>query len=65
MSYSLDHYVPGVDYGKRTQVEFERFFREILPYTIHLPAAEKDNLKLKFLKTFGKYSKIKVSNEDK
>ena len=31
LSYSLDHYVPGVDYGKRTHVEFEIFFQEILP----------------------------------
>ena len=37
MSYSLDHYVPGKEYGKRTQVEFERLFQEILNNTTHLP----------------------------
>ena len=26
LSYSLDLYVPGREYGKRTQVEFERFY---------------------------------------
>ena len=65
LSYSLDHYVPGRENGKRTQVEFERFFQEILPYTMHLPAEEKDDLKLKFLRTYNKYSKVKVPNEDK
>ena len=30
LSYSLDHYVPGKAYGKRTAVEFERFYQEIL-----------------------------------
>ena len=65
LSYSLDHYIPGSEYGKRTQVEFERFFQEIVPYTDHLPAHDKTALKTKFLDTFNKYSKIKIPSEER
>ncbi len=65
LSYSLDHYVPSRDNGKHTQVEFERFFQEILPYTMHLPMEERTFLKSKFLNTYNKYSKVKISDEDK
>ena len=65
LSYSLDHYVPGSEYGKRTQVEFERFYQDIVPHTDHLHAHEKTVLKTKFLDTFNKYSKIKLPNEEK
>ena len=65
LSYSLDHYIPGRDYGKRTQVEFERFFQEIVHHTTDLPVEEKTTLKSKFLETYEKYSKVKVSNDDK
>ena len=65
LSYSLDHYIPGSEYGKRTQVEFERFYQAIIPYTMQLPADERTSLKSKFLETFNKYSKVKMSNDDK
>ena len=65
LSYSRDHYVPSRDYGKRIQVEFERFFQEILNHTDHIPAEQRTTMKTKFLATYGKYSKVKVTNEDK
>ena len=56
LSYSLDHYMsPGKEMGKRTQVEFERFFQELAPHTTELAAQEKIELKSKFLDTFNKY----------
>ena len=65
LSYSLDHYIPGCEYGKRTQVEFERFYEDVVPYTMHLPTEERTFLKSKFLETYRKYSKVKLSNNDK
>ena len=68
LSYSLDHYVPGKDIGKRTQVEFERFYQEILDQTAHLShltEREKIELKTKFLNTFNKFSKIEVPQEQR
>ena len=65
MSYSLDHYVPGKEYGKRTQVEFERFFQEILNNTTHLPERDRVELKTSFLDTFSKYSKVSIPQEDR
>ena len=65
LSRSLDHYIPGQEYGKRTQVEFERFFQDILPYTTHLACDEKIVLKTKFLDTFNKYSRVRISNDEK
>ena len=65
LSRSLDHYIPGQEYGKRTQVEFERFYQDIIPYTTHLASEEKLVLKTKFLDTFNKYSRIRISNEEK
>ena len=65
LSYSLDHYVPGKEYGKRTQVEFERFYQGIQQHTSHLTERDKVELKSKFLGTYNKYSKVPVSQEDK
>ena len=65
MSYSLDHYVPGKEYGKRTQVEFERFFQEILNNTSHLPERDRVELKTSFLDTFSKYTKVSIPQEDR
>ena len=65
LARSLDHYIPGREFGKRTQVEFERFFQEILPYTTHLALEEKTVLKTKFLDTFNKYSSIRISSEER
>ena len=36
LSFSLDHYVPGKKTGKHTQVEFERFYQDILNNASHL-----------------------------
>ena len=68
LSYSLDHYVPGRDNGKRTQVEFEKFYQEILDQTghlAHLTEPEKIELKTKFMDTFSKFSKIKIPDEQR
>ena len=65
LSHSLDHYIPNKDYGKRTQVEFERFFQDISSYTAHLPPEEKVVLKTKFLDTFNKYSRVRISKEER
>ena len=65
LSRSLDHYIPGREFGKRTQVEFERFFQDILPYTTHLASEEKTVLKTKFLDTFNKYSSVRISSEER
>ena len=68
LSFSLDHYIPGVDSGKRTQVEFERLYQEILDHTGHLghlTEREKVQLKTKFMDTFTKFSKVKIPEEDR
>ena len=68
LSYSLDHYVPGKDMGKRTQVEFERLYQDILNHTWHLSnltEREKIELKAKFLNTFTKFSKIEIPQEQR
>ena len=65
LSYSLDHYIPDREHGKRTQVEFERFYQQIIPHTMHLAADEKTALKTKFLETYNKYTKVKIPSEEK
>ena len=65
LSYSLDHYIPGRDVGKHTQVEFERFYQDILNHTPHLPERERIELKTQFLDTFNRYSKIKLPQEQR
>lgn len=68
LSYSLDHYIPGKDIGKRTQVEFERFYQDILNHTLHLSnltEREKIELKTKFLDTFNKFSRIEIPQEQR
>ena len=66
LSKTLDHYIPAADSrSKRTQVEFERFYNEILSNATNLNADQKISLKTSFLNTFDKYSKIKVSSEEK
>jgi hypothetical protein len=68
LSFSLDHYIPGKDYGKRTQVEFERFYQEILDHTGHLEhLSERDKVQLKtrFMDTFTKFSRVKIPDEEK
>ena len=65
LSYSLDHYVPGKEYGKRTQVEFERFYQDIFNNTTHLPEHDRIELKSSFLDAFSKYSKVSIPQEDR
>ena len=65
LSYSFDHYVPFKHDDKKLQVEFECFFQTISPHTTHLSEEEKTHLKTKFLRTWQKFSKIKVSSEEK
>ena len=65
LSFSLDHYVPGKEYGKRTQVEFERFYQDIYNNTTHLPERDRIELKSSFLDAFNKYSKLSVPQEDR
>ena len=68
LSFSLDHYIPGRDVGKRTQVEFERFYQEILDHTghlSHLAEREKIELKTKFMDTFSKFSRVRIPDEQK
>ena len=67
LSRTLDHYVPVVNKrSKREQVEFERFYVEILANATNLDAEQKLVLKTSFLNAFNGYSKVKVnSNEDK
>ena len=68
LSFSLDHYIPGKEIGKITQVEFERFYQEILDHTghlSHLAEREKIELKTKFMDTFSKFSRVKIPDEQK
>ena len=67
LSKTLDHYVPAVNNrSKRTQVEFERFYVEILANATNLNVEQKLVLKTSFLNAFNGYSKIKVNaDEDK
>ena len=68
LSYSLDHYIPGKEYGKRAEVEFERFYQSILNTTEHLKhLSERERVKLKscFLETYTKYTSVRVSGEHK
>ena len=68
LSFSLDHYIPGKDYGKRTQVEFERLYQEILDHTghlEHLSERDKIQLKTKFMDTFTKFSRVRIPEEEK
>ena len=54
--------------GKRTQVEFERLYQDILNHTWHLSnltEREKIELKAKFLNTFTKFSKIEIPQEQR
>ena len=64
LSYTLDHYVPYKTDVRRLEVEFERFYEDILPHTTHFDPRDKILLKSKFLNTFHKLSKIKITNED-
>ena len=65
LSKTLDHYVPCSSKGKRTQVEFERFYGEILSHTTHLEERQKLALKTSFLSMFRDYSKVKVNSDNK
>ena len=68
LSFSLDHYIPGKEIGKHTQVEFERFYQDILNSTSHLnnlTERERIELKTKFLDTFNRYTRIKLPQEHK
>ena len=52
--------------SKRTQVEFERFYVEILSNATNLDVEQKLLLKTSFLNAFNGYSKVKVNaDEDK
>ena len=66
LSKKLDHYIPTTNKkSKRTQVEFERFYNEILANADNLNMDQKLSLKTSFLNTFNHYSKVKVNSEDK
>ena len=62
LSYTLDHYVLYKTDVRRLEVEFERFYEDILPHTTHLGESDKIILKSKFINTFHQYSKIKNTN---
>ena len=51
--------------SKRTQVEFERFYNDVLDSTQNLTVPQKLSMKTSFLNTFNKYSKVKVNSNDK
>ena len=65
LSKTLDHYIPATNKSKRTQVEFERFYKEVLSKATHLDVEQKLALKTTFLDTFRDYSKVKINSEDK
>ena len=67
LSKTLDHYIPTATNGKskRIQVEFERFYNEILFNADNLNMDQKLYLKTSFLNTFNSYSKVKVKLDDK
>ena len=66
LSKTLDHYIPSTnDKSKRTKVEFERFYNNILSRATKLDIEQKLQLKTSFLNTFNKFSKVKVSNDNK
>ena len=58
LSYTLDHYIPGKKDNRRLEVEFERFYQEIIPHTNHLEETDKTRLKSRFLTTYYRYSGI-------
>ena len=66
LSKTLDHYVAPVNdrKSKRTQVEFERFYSNILAKATNLDVATKLTLKTSFLNTFNKYTNIKITSND-
>ena len=65
LSLSLDHYIPFKSDDKRVQVEFERFYSDLLSQSSSLSLYEKSNLKRIFLNTYHRYSKIKHTSEEK
>ena len=66
LSRTLDHYIPFVNQrSKRTQVEFERLYTEVLANAKDLDTQQKLSLKTSFLRAFDGYSKIKVKDADK
>ena len=66
LSKTLDHYIPAVDKkSKRTQVEFERFYNDVLSSANNLNVQQKLSLKTTFLDTYKKYSTIKINFHDK
>ena len=53
LSFSLDHYVPGKEIGKHTQVEFEQFYQDILKGTLSYfltPCFYQPNRKRRFIR---------------
>ena len=66
LSKTLDHYIPPLNdkKSKRTQVEFERFYSGILDNANNLDEETKLTLKTNFLKTYNKYTNIKISSND-
>ena len=66
LSRTLDHYIPFVNQrSKRTQVEFERLYTEVLANAKDLDTQQKLSLKTSFLRAFDGYSRIKVKDADK
>ena len=62
----MDHYIPFVNQrSKRTQVEFERLYTEVLANAKDLDTQQKLSLKTSFLRAFDGYSRIKVKDADK
>ena len=50
LSYSLEHYIPNKENGKKVQVEFGRFFHDISPHVTHLNEQDRISLKSSFFK---------------
>ena len=65
LALSLDHYIPFRSDDKKLQVEFERFYSDVLAHSSTLSFDEKSNLKRIFLNTYHRYSKIKHTSEEK
>ena len=65
LALSLDHYIPFRSDDKRLQVEFERFYSDLLSHSSSLNLDAKSNLKRIFFNTYHRYSKLKHTSEEK
>ena len=50
---------------RRIEVEFEKLYQTITPYTTHLDGLQKSDMKAKFLGIFHRYSKVKTTKQTK